>query len=248
MLSIDKILDMFDPVWSNMPGNIDNKRLLPIINNIPEMPGQMFYIHDYHINKFVIAKGFKLNLGVDNPLVVHDLYGLIHPEDLYVTLKLVKSLLSYCLKVDIGKPFDLVFSNDYRLRAANGEYKRFVRNSYAIGFTGKIFNMTLNILTDITHIKKEGEVSWHLHGPRSGIFKREFEKELKSLDNKPREIKDSEAILLRMIAKGWPSERIAEAKGAKVDEIEQQKLSLLRKFEATSITDMLFKAIKSDML
>ncbi|MDH5398554.1 MAG: helix-turn-helix transcriptional regulator [Cyclobacteriaceae bacterium] len=252
---LSEIVQMLDPVTAKLQNEFQYKsysewarQYIRAFQKQPHLPGQMIYIMDYHSKEIILSKGFELNLGISEPLEISAIYQQIHQEDVYTVVKIVKGVVSYCLNIDVGEAFEMVLTHDYRLKCKNEKYRWFLRKSYAMSFSGKTFDLTLNILTDISCSKKDGPVTWSLEGPEKDFFYNEVKKELAYQPVKNDLLSKREMEILESLKKGESSENLAGKMNISMHTVNTHRRNILKKLKVRNASEMIYKAVQMGLL
>ncbi len=166
---LERIMRYFDGLREPSRTGAGPNHQLPPPGFIPLLPDQYMYAVDYRSGKVFMADGFERVLGYrDADIDLEHVFSYIHPEDQpAVTAVVERALRSLFSSTDRVWPLAAVMSIDYRVRKANGEYIKVLRNVCVIEvdtLTGKALT-TLSICKDISNIKQSNTIGWQCMGP-----------------------------------------------------------------------------------
>lgn len=136
---------------------------------IPILPDQFIYGVDYARREVFMARGFERVLGyADSEIDLAMTYSTIHPDDVDGVTTLARRALGllFGAKGPIV-PMQDIWSMDYRMRKANGEFIKVLRQVCVLSVdeaTGRVVS-TLSICKDISNIKTSDEIGWQYIGP-----------------------------------------------------------------------------------
>ncbi len=131
----------------------------PLIN-FPLFVNQFAYAIDHSALKVISHRGFDSCLGYNSEIItVNFILDLFHPHDASKAMELTSNVLQWAV-VNPVKPFSTVFSLNYRVRLANGEYIQVLRQTTSIetDLKGTLLK-SLSVCTDITHLDVSDTVS-----------------------------------------------------------------------------------------
>ena len=112
--------------------------------------------------------GYELERFYDN---LFFLYEIIHPDDLPLIVKATQKTFKFVYEKKHTKPFENIFSMDYRVKKANGDYIRILRQT-GVFINDKEGNIAYSIAvcTDISNIKKISKIEFSMTGPDADLF------------------------------------------------------------------------------
>lgn len=179
---------------------------------VPILPDQFVYAVDRHRQEIFMANGFDRVLGYRNDDVTLAMtFSIIHPDDQEAVTALVRSAWEalFATKGPIV-PMEGVWSMDYRMRKANGEYVKMLRQACVLSVdeSGHRVDSTLSICKDISNIKASNEVGWQYGGPSADLHR--LNDILKGLENIFYRPSAREMDVLAKLAEGKSSRRIAQ--------------------------------------
>ena len=196
----------------------------------------------------LISRNIKEILGIDPiNLPSKSFFDLIHPNDLPIILFADSKLInSICDNYDEIKPYDSVFTTDFRLKSHNGQYNRFLNQNCIIDKEkSQIRFKILSLYTDITHIKKTTKIEFdHSHDGNTLSF--DFpDKELISRSSifTPKEI-----IILKLLATGKNSREIAAMLNISHHTIDTHRRQMLAKSHQNNTAMLVAYAIENGLI
>lgn len=138
---------------------------------MPLFPDQFIYVYNYKEGRMTFTRGFAEVLGyADAEVDIELLYRIFHPEDAPIVARLNEVLIRTMTQLPVPvQPFDLCVTVDYRMRKANGDYIKVLRQTAIDAIdaeTGQAVS-TVSICKDISTIKTSIKVGWQVRGSGS---------------------------------------------------------------------------------
>lgn len=172
----------------------------------------------------------------------------IHPEDRAWFLNCQDAAVQFTLGLAPEKQMKYKLRFDYRLRKKNSKYIRVMQQVVMIhnDNDGKIFR-SLVVLTDITHLKKNGKPVMSyigMDGEPSYLdvdVTNHFREESSLLSRREKEI-------LYLIAEGKPSKEIADLLFISKHTVDSHRKNLLRKTGSASTVELINKTIREGLV
>lgn len=182
-----------------------------VLEGMPLFPDQFLYVYNYKEGRMTFARGFAEVLGYDDAEVdVELMYRTYHPEDAPIVARLTEVLIRTMTRLPAPvQPFDLCVTMDYRMRKANGDYIKVLRQSAidAIDAETGLAVSTVSICKDISTIKTSTKIGWQVRGSGSELLEVDMLRpHMTALQYRPtpREIE-----VIRKLAEGKSSKIIA---------------------------------------
>ncbi len=145
-----------------------------VLERMPLFPDQFLYVYDYKLGRMTFTRGFAEVLGyADTEVDVDLIYRTYHPEDAPTVARLTEVLIRTMTRLPAPvQPFDLCVTMDYRMRKANGEYIKVLRQSAidAIDAETGLAVSTVSICKDISTIKTSNRIGWQVRGSGSELL------------------------------------------------------------------------------
>jgi DNA-binding CsgD family transcriptional regulator len=141
-----------------------------IMKSLPIFINQFAYTIDYSTTKVTSCKGFDTFLGYhEEEITIDFILSLYHPDDADQVMELTARVIEWSTLFP-ADPFSIVFSLNYRVRKANGNFIRVFRQTTTseIDATGKTLSV-LSICTDISHLKLDDQISVRFLGPNTEV-------------------------------------------------------------------------------
>ncbi|AKQ47447.1 LuxR family transcriptional regulator [Rufibacter radiotolerans] len=169
----------------------------------------------------------------------------IHPEDLPFFLNFEATVVDFFNQLEPEQCMKYKVRYDYRLQKADGQYIRILQQAICIqvGDTPGSFMRSLDLHTDITHLKPDGNPMLSfigLDGEPSYIdvkTKQAFSPQKEVLSKREKEI-------LSMIIAGKPSRLISEELHISMHTVNTHRKNILAKAQVASSSELVAKAIK----
>jgi len=144
------------------------RRLEKLLGQFPRFPGHFLYIYNFSEGRIVYARGFEEVLGYhDDEVDLELVMDALHPADASIVAGLDFRATEAMTKVRNPENFmELSLSVDYRMRRANGEYIKILRQTAVFEVdknTGRVHS-TFNLCKDISTIKPAGSIGWQITG------------------------------------------------------------------------------------
>ena len=168
------------------------------------------------------------------------LYDIIHVEDHDLVVRATEKGFDFCFKYQYTKPFEYTWNMDYRVRKADGNYIRINRQTtiFKRDRKGNVV-LTLGVCTDITHIKKSGNMAFYLDGPDKTIINFP-DKELLKIKN---DLTSREIDVLQLIIEGKSSKEIAIRLCISKATVDTHRRNMKKKLGAGSTADLVMYGI-----
>lgn len=247
---MDKI-DKLVSIWENIPKGVTEQIDLSqkeIINHYMEAFhfGEYFYVifntrtaeMEYvnpNIEKVLGYKPeeFKLSIVLNN----------LHPDDLPYYYHYEQSAVKFFSALSKDLFFKYKFSYDYRLRNANGNYKRILQQIVPVFYFPEGGVRTLVIFTDLTHFNIQGipKLSFiGMHGAPSY-----FNIHLKDdFQLAPVLFTKKELEILKYVVQGMKSEEISNLLNRSIYTIHTHRKNILQKSGCSNVQELLVKSIR----
>lgn len=214
----------FDPIIS---GEVFNAEYY--FNNLNLLPNQFAYIIDISNGTIPYYKGFDSFLGYNQENITIDfLFGLFHPDDADEMMQIVKEAYEFGFGLKNAFPFCVQFMVSYRIRKANGEYIKALRQSSLLEVDGKgKMISTISICSDISHLGIDKTIKFKMHGDQGDEFLPDFSK----LSGQKKSFTKREIELVKLISEGLCTKEIAVELKLSAFTIETQRKNMLKKFQ-----------------
>ncbi|HEY8366466.1 MAG TPA: LuxR C-terminal-related transcriptional regulator, partial [Bacteroidia bacterium] len=191
-----------------------------------------------------IHPNFTTILGHDHTKIdFRTIIEHLHPSDLPYFYHFEESAVRFFSNLPPDLFFKYKFSFDYRIRTANGDYKRFLIQVIPINYFPQGGARTLSKYTDITHLNVQGTPKLSFIGMKGAPtyhnvhLKEGFEIHIHPFTAKEHEI-------LQLIVQGLRTEDIANKLHRSVFTIRNHRKNILRKSECSSVSELIAKAIR----
>ena len=208
-----------------------DQRLDRMLGMMPLFPDQFLYVVNYSEGKVAYTRGFEEVLGYAGDEVdVEFLYGIWHPDDAPIVARLTQAVIQAMagLRRPLD-PFELTLTVDYRVRKANGQYIKVLRQTAVFDvdeISGKVIS-TFSLCKDISTIKSSNRIGWQVRGLRSGeVDLRGLVDQLPKLQYRPSE---REMDVIRKMAEGKGSKQIASELGISLHTVNTHRKNLLER-------------------
>jgi DNA-binding CsgD family transcriptional regulator len=217
---------------------LNNKELKHILT----LGNQFFYIIDLSLPKIIyISANVEEILGFKKEQVdITLLYNSIHPEDADIILKATKKCITFGMQFPKTKPFEYIFYMDYRMKRADGQYIRVMRQTckYSDDHQGNMA-LTLGIITDITHLNKGNVIHFAIKGTDPNILTFPDE-ELLNYSKLP--FTHAETAIMKLLAKGLCSKEIAHLLKISKLTVDKHRRNMLQKSNLSNVAELMVYA------
>ncbi len=204
-----------------------------------------FYVFNiYQAEIEFVSPGVVKVLGYEpEEMTIHFFLDIMHPDDKPYFLKFEKHITEFFKALPYDKVAKYKMQYDFRMRAKNGQYVRLLHQAIQVDYDEHNYYRTLDIDTDITHIKPEGLPTFSIigldgepsyHNVTDNI---ELTKSYDLFTRKERQI-------LKMIIENKSSSDIAEALFISLHTVNAHRKNILRKADAKTPVELVRKAIK----
>ena len=236
-------IQQFHEALKFQPGQIigDYSRYM---ENLQLFPSQYAYVVSVAEGMIKAHKGFDKALGYKNEDVnLLMVYNLFHPDDRDTMHEVAAQSFRYALSIQ-SFPFEGEFMIDYRVRKADGTFIRVLRQTTTLesDSNGKTIS-TISICTDISFLKSEGEIKQKMNFRTTKKYRFEFgdtDKEFK--------LTKREADILRLVAEGNDSMKIAEELHISVHTVRTHRRNLLTRSGLGSMIQLINLAKKRNLI
>ena len=218
-----------------------HKRLLNLFQ-----PGTYYY---YVFNIFQ-AKFEFVSPGVTNVLgyapeeiTIQRFLEIFHPDDKPYFLQFEKCITEFFRALPFDKIALYKMQYDFRMRAKNGKYVRLLHQAIQIDYYESNYYRTLDIDTDITHIKPEGIPTFSIIGldGEPSYYNIQTDQILtQSFDPFTRK----ERMILKLIVENKSSREIADALFISPHTVNAHRKNILRKANAKTPVELVCRAIQ----
>ena len=186
----------------------------------------------------------------DMPETLNQIVDLVHPDDMDFVIRAEEAAHRYILSIGIQHIQSLKCCYCFRMRVGDGTYRLFHHQSISIVVDSK-FRMikSLNIHTDIEHITSVNNHIVTVMGIRgNNEFHQIFLNNSKMLTFPALKLTIREWEILRYIAQGFSSEKIAAALGITTNTCRTHRKNLFRKIGCHSVASLIKKSTDLGLL
>ena len=211
--------------------------------------GQMVYIVDYSKQEIVYSSGFNNNLGFPDPITISTLYDHIHPNDIFTVLKLAKASITYAFRSECEDVHTWTLAHDYRIRDHTGKYRRFLRHSFIAYVSEDLQDFyTINLVSDISFIKKVGPVEWDVRGKVQDWLHEEISRELSKRPSYGGLLSVRETEILYLLSRGINNEDISRNLNISIMTTKTHRRNIMKKMGVKNTSELIYEAIKHGIL
>jgi len=174
---------------------------------------------------------------------IHKFLDIIHPEDKPYFLQFEQRITEFFKTLPFEKISKYKMQYDFRMRTKDNRYVRLLHQAIQIDFDETNYYRTLDLDTDITHLKKDGEPSFSiigLDGEPSYYNIIETNTLILSHDLFTRR----ERVILKMIVENKTSKEIASILFISLHTVNTHRKNILRKAKVTTPIELVRKAIQ----
>ena len=220
------------------------------LGSIPSLPDHYIYLFNYRQNRITYVKGVKEVLGYEEDDFNMDLVAnYIHPDDAPVINRVAKRAVEATLKMRPAlRPFKGVFSIDFRVRKANGQYIKIIRQgtTFEIDEKKQETISTLSICRDISGIKLSKSINWQWHG--NGLEDFDISDILAEHANLVYRPTARELEVICLLAKGKSSAQIAKELVISQHTVSNHRKNILRRTGYGNTAEVISKAAMNGWL
>ena len=220
-----------------------HKRLLNLFQ-----PGTYYY---YIFNIFRAEFDF-VSPGVTNVLGyhpdevnIHFFLDIMHPDDKPYFLQFEKRITEFFKDLPYDKIAKYKMQYDFRMRAKNNKYVRLLHQAVQIEYDEANYYRTLDLDTDITHIKPEGTPTFSiigLEGEPSYYNIDIDEAVMLTRSNDP--FTKRERQILKLVVEGTSSKEIADKLHISLHTVNVHRKNILNKADVKTSLDLLRKVMR----
>ncbi|QIL40558.1 PAS domain-containing protein [Pedobacter sp. HDW13] len=219
-----------------------HKRLLHLFQ-----PGTYYY---YIFNIFqaeleFVSPSISHVLGyIPEEMDILRLLDILHPQDKPYFLEFERRITEFFVSLPFEKIPKYKMQYDLRMRAKNGSYIRLLHQAVQIDYDEKGYYRTLDIDTDITHIKPEGTPCFSIIGldGEPSYFNISTDVDLRPSTD-PFTPKERE--VLKLVISCFNSKEIAEALFISPHTVNAHRKNILRKAQVRTPQELIRKAFEA---
>jgi len=219
-----------------------HKRLLHLFQ-----PGTYYY---YVFNIFkaeleFVSPGISAVLGyTPEEMNIQRLLDVLHPQDKPYFLEFERRITEFFSRLPFEKIPKYKMQYDLRMKAKDGRYIRLLHQAVQIDYDEKNYYRTLDIDTDITHIKSEGTPCFSIIGldGEPSYFNISTDVDLNPSTD-PFTPKERE--VLKLVISCFSSKEIAEALFISLHTVNAHRKNILRKAQARTPQELIRKAFEA---
>lgn len=218
-----------------------HKRLLSLFQ-----PGTYYYyvFNIYQAEFEFVSPGVAQVLGYQpEEITIHRFLEILHPDDKPYFLQFEKRITEFFKALPFDKIPKYKMQYDIRMRHSSGKYVRLLHQAVQIDYDESNYYRTLDIDTDITHIKPEGTPTFSiigLDGEPSYYNITENNTLTQSYDLFTRR----ERAVLKLIVEHKSSKEIAEALFISPHTVGAHRKNILRKAMVKTPVELVCKALQ----
>jgi DNA-binding CsgD family transcriptional regulator len=215
-------------------------RIKEYIHSTQLWDNQFLYIHHINSGKYY-HKGFDNALGYDVDLLTPDFFVKnIHPTDVKAYYSISRALLTFVMQNSESLiPFKSSFNINYRIKKKDGSYVSILRQSTPFIKTKDKVEAYISLCTDISDIKEDSTVKWHIFGPKSETFPLFLKEEQKDDLAEEKFFSDREMEVLRLLAAGYSSIEITDKLCISINTVNTHRKNLMRKANVNKTVDLI---------
>lgn len=213
------------------------------MNGLQLFTNQFAYVVSVAEGMLKANKNFDKVLGYKpEEINILFLYTLYHPEEKDLMSEFVTQAIKYLLEHP-SYPLTGEASITYSIRKADGTYIRVLRQTATLESDnqGKTIS-TISICTDISFLKMDGSVSFHLNYPNHPPFNLNYNNREPEINLSNRELE-----IIKLIAQGKDSKKIAELLSISVHTVRTHRKNMLNKSKFQSMIQLVNYAIKNSL-
>lgn len=250
-------IDALHEVWDQSTDIITTRDVMTNPQQLDQIMASIFtagpsyhYIVDFHDRQIkCMTSSIKEVLGFDPSTVTfNDILSVIHPEDMSYVAKAEDRVLRHLYeKIGRDKVMDYKMSYCFRMKVSDGSYHLFQHQAIILSTdeTGG-FAQSLNIHTDINHLCKQNSFQPALMSVKGtpDFIQFNMKDELKA----DHQFTARELEIVRMLAKGMSSDRIADALNISPFTVKIHRKNILKKSSAKNTTELIAECLQMGIL
>lgn len=236
--------------WKSINQNFDGKEysfdieVYRKLTNVIHVGDFYYFIFNFPNQNFeYISEGITKVLGYNKEEInMKFILELIHPEDRESMAKFENAFMLFLLEQPEDKVSLYKLSYDIRFKHKSGKYKRILHQSVIIQHeTPYKFYRSLNVQTDIGHIKKSKKQSFRIIG-LDGEPSYEYEDIFPNEASKIPDFTKREREILELMIGGTKSTDISEKLFISLHTVNVHRKNILSKSECKSVNELILKA------
>lgn len=208
-------------------------------------PGTYYYyvFNIFEANFDFVSSGITHILGYQPAeFDIHLFLDSIHPKDKPYFLDFEQRITEFFNNLPFEKISKYKMQYDFRMRTKDNRYVRLLHQAIQIEFDETNYYRTLDIDTDITHIKKEGVPSFSIIGlDGEPSYYNVFDSNTLIVSHDP--FTRRERMILKMIVEGKNTKEIASIYFISPNTVNVHRKNILKKANCKTPIDLVTKAI-----
>jgi DNA-binding CsgD family transcriptional regulator len=227
---------------------VPSSSVLDPLKDFPLFANQFAYAIDHSSLKVISHRGFDSFLGYINQIItVNFILDLFHPDDASRAMELTSHVLQWA-GLYPTEPFSSVFSLNYRIRKANEEYIKILRQTTSFEIDKKKGTLlkSISICTDITHLEVSNTVSAKFIGGHSEVS-------LEGINNTNPiagniKLSQREMDILALAARGKTSEAIGDILNISMNTVNTHRRNMLKRTGFGNIAQLIAYMVGKRMI
>jgi len=231
--------------YSNSHIDEPTYELKRLVNNYTVIPNEFIYLEDLRSGKLV-NKPLQSFLGYNiQKLHINNVADKIHPEDKKTYIKLSKAYTKFLASLSFSielEPYSIPLEINCRIMKKDGSYAQILRRitPMKVNKQNKV-EVFLITCSDISFLENSSQIKWKI----SDEYKSSFEKFIQlDIENKEVKFSNRELDVLKLLAKGYTSNQIAEELFVSINTINTHRKSLLKKANVNKTAHLVSFALK----
>jgi len=250
-------IDTLHEVWDQSTDIITTRNVLTNPQHPDQIMASIFtagpsyhYIVDFHDRQIkFITSSIREVLGLDPATVTfNDILAAVYPEDMSYVARAEDRVLRHLYeKIGRDKVMDYKMSYCFRMKVGDGSYHLFQHQAIILSTDENGgFAQALNIHTDINHLCKQNSFQPSLMSVKGVADFIQFN--MKEELNADHQFTARELEIVRMLAKGMSSDRIAEALNISPFTVKIHRKNILKKSSAKNTTGLIAECLQMGLL
>jgi DNA-binding CsgD family transcriptional regulator len=233
---VDELLAIF-PGAKLFPDPKAAEPRIPAPRKWPLLGSQYLYQYDFRDQRLTyLSDHFQALTGHDpRQTDLYFLYSIIHPEDLPLVLKATTLMANFAVShTYLLHPLEHVFSIDFRIRKADGNYLRILRQTIILekSLSQAILSL-VSVCTDISHQKKSHDIHFSFNLPEFDEYLHDQKEEFRFAHLGKREEE-----ILKLLISGKRTKEIARDLNLSILTVETHRKNLKKKLKLHNTAEL----------
>lgn len=232
--------DISSQLWRKVPNYLNSHSV------VTATAGPSFsFVYNGSTSSFMyLSPEATLILGWKREIItrqaIPDMLRRCHTEDKRSVMMALREASRYLRELDPSEEETIKFCLDFRLKVAEGNYRRILIDSTIYSGAGSKRNNWIGTVSDISYLKKEGKVSFRFKSKRKMVLLSDISKNQKSVGL----FSSRERDILKLLAKGYSTQMIENTLHISQHTVRTHRRNMHKKCSVQNIAQLISLAIR----